>query len=371
MTDTPAERGAESTWDQAAPPQGRPVGSRLRRGRLGLPAGPRVPQRHLRLAASRFSRSPPSCSSSACPSSLVLAWYHGDRGEQRISGTELAILALLFLVGGGHLLALRPRERDHRRRRRSTHCATAAPARSGPAPDEKSIAVLPFVDMSAAKDQEYMSDGIAEELLNLLAKAPGPESDRPHLLVRLQGREDRHRGDRKAAERRPRAGRQRPHVRQQAAHHRAADPHRRQHAPVVGDLRPHRSTTSSRCRTKSPTRSRKRCRSSLPVASLSRREGGTQNLEAYQLYLRALEVQQLRTPSRRWTPPANTWSRRSSSTRATARRGLLGVDVANKADNGLSWTRQRAMNAHDELAQHALQVSPESAEAHAGSGTSI
>jgi len=35
-----------------------------------------------------------------------------------------------------------------------------------------SIAVLPFVDMSPSKDQEYMSDGIAEELLNLLAKIP-------------------------------------------------------------------------------------------------------------------------------------------------------------------------------------------------------
>lgn len=35
-----------------------------------------------------------------------------------------------------------------------------------------SIAVLPFVDMSANKDQEYMSDGIAEEMLNLLAKIP-------------------------------------------------------------------------------------------------------------------------------------------------------------------------------------------------------
>jgi adenylate cyclase len=34
----------------------------------------------------------------------------------------------------------------------------------------RSIAVLPFVDMSAGRDQEYMSDGIAEEVLNLLAK---------------------------------------------------------------------------------------------------------------------------------------------------------------------------------------------------------
>jgi TolB-like protein/Flp pilus assembly protein TadD len=37
---------------------------------------------------------------------------------------------------------------------------------------EKSIAVLPFVDMSQAKDQEFFSDGISEELLNLLSKVP-------------------------------------------------------------------------------------------------------------------------------------------------------------------------------------------------------
>ncbi len=35
---------------------------------------------------------------------------------------------------------------------------------------DKSIAVLPFVDMSAEGDQEYMGDGVAEELLNLLAQ---------------------------------------------------------------------------------------------------------------------------------------------------------------------------------------------------------
>ncbi len=37
---------------------------------------------------------------------------------------------------------------------------------------EASIAVLPFADMSPNKDQEYFSDGISEELLNLLARIP-------------------------------------------------------------------------------------------------------------------------------------------------------------------------------------------------------
>ncbi len=37
---------------------------------------------------------------------------------------------------------------------------------------EKSIAVLPFVNMSEEKANEYFSDGISEELLNLLTKVP-------------------------------------------------------------------------------------------------------------------------------------------------------------------------------------------------------
>lgn len=49
--------------------------------------------------------------------------------------------------------------------------------RSGTVPTEidqaKSVAVLPFVNMSADKSDEYLSDGMTEELINSLAKVPG------------------------------------------------------------------------------------------------------------------------------------------------------------------------------------------------------
>ena len=52
---------------------------------------------------------------------------------------------------------------------RSTHETTASTAVIG----DKSIAVLPFTDMSEKMDQEYFADGMAEEIIDLLVKVPG------------------------------------------------------------------------------------------------------------------------------------------------------------------------------------------------------
>jgi TolB-like protein/DNA-binding winged helix-turn-helix (wHTH) protein/Flp pilus assembly protein TadD len=49
--------------------------------------------------------------------------------------------------------------------------ASATPA--SPDISESSIVVLPFVDMSEKKDQEYFSDGLSEELIELLGKTQG------------------------------------------------------------------------------------------------------------------------------------------------------------------------------------------------------
>jgi TolB-like protein/tetratricopeptide (TPR) repeat protein len=52
--------------------------------------------------------------------------------------------------------------------------ATFAPPRTSPAAaSDHSVAVLPFVDMSEAHDQEYFSDGLSEELIDLLVKVAG------------------------------------------------------------------------------------------------------------------------------------------------------------------------------------------------------
>jgi TolB-like protein/tetratricopeptide (TPR) repeat protein len=52
----------------------------------------------------------------------------------------------------------------------ANHGAAHAPAVT--AITDKSIAVLPFVDMSEKKDQEYFGDGMAEEIINMLSQVP-------------------------------------------------------------------------------------------------------------------------------------------------------------------------------------------------------
>ena len=93
---------------------------------------------------------------------LVLAWYHGERGVQKASGTELLIVAMLLAIGGGLLWWF-----EH------TVPAVAAPLPSAAPPvASKSVAVLPFVNMSGDPDNDYFSDGITEEILDALAQVP-------------------------------------------------------------------------------------------------------------------------------------------------------------------------------------------------------
>jgi TolB-like protein len=101
------------------------------------------------------------------PIVLVLAWYHGDRGEQRVTRTELAILTLLFLLGGG----LFWRYQGANETRPSTMPMAAAPAAAAATTDAgPSIAVLPFENRSKVEDEAFFVDGIHDDILTQLSK---------------------------------------------------------------------------------------------------------------------------------------------------------------------------------------------------------
>jgi TolB-like protein len=105
------------------------------------------------------------------PVVVVLAWYHGARGLQRASGTEIMIIATLLAVGGAILWRDSTTEHGSRATTASAVQSVSVP-QAAAARDKNSIAVLPFVNMSSDKEQEFFADGISEELLNLLAQLP-------------------------------------------------------------------------------------------------------------------------------------------------------------------------------------------------------
>src|SRR5437016_915830 len=85
-----------------------------------------------------------------------------SRSNKRVV-TLAAIIFLIALSLGLFLFA-------HRSRPSASKVASNGP---GVSTNDKSIAVLPFVDLSQAKDQEYFCDGISEEILDALAKIEG------------------------------------------------------------------------------------------------------------------------------------------------------------------------------------------------------
>jgi TolB-like protein len=106
------------------------------------------------------------------PIVLVLAWYHGDRGHQRVTTAEFAIITLLLLIGGGALAFYQRSSEGGGEAAQAAADTSGQPASPGAPGARPSLAVLPFVDLSQAKDQEYLGDGLAEEIINQLAQVP-------------------------------------------------------------------------------------------------------------------------------------------------------------------------------------------------------
>jgi len=114
------------------------------------------------------------------PVVVVLAWAFdvSAAGVERTSAapgasprppTRMARLRLALVLVGIGLLAAAPGLTWYF----FAHRVRLIAESPRPTATSPSIAVLPFVDLSQAKDQEYFSDGIAEEILNVLAQVEG------------------------------------------------------------------------------------------------------------------------------------------------------------------------------------------------------
>jgi adenylate cyclase len=123
------------------------------------------------------------------PVALLLAWAfeltpEGIRKEKEIDRSQSItnstgrrmdrhiIIALTLALG---LFAIDKFVLDPARDKEMAEAAAEQARNEAPAAgiSENSIAVLPFADMSPAADQQYFSDGIAEELLNALVRVDG------------------------------------------------------------------------------------------------------------------------------------------------------------------------------------------------------
>ncbi|HET7609564.1 MAG TPA: hypothetical protein VFL84_12860 [Gammaproteobacteria bacterium] len=108
------------------------------------------------------------------PVALALAWFHGHRGQQRVSTGELWVISALVLLGG-IFVTVAFRETDDAAANAATSATEASPSgiaapRNAEAREPNSIAVLPFANISSDQEQEYFVDGLSEELMNQLAQ---------------------------------------------------------------------------------------------------------------------------------------------------------------------------------------------------------
>jgi TolB-like protein/Flp pilus assembly protein TadD len=131
------------------------------------------------------------------PIVFALAWQFDITGEgvRRTSDSNLLgpgqrffLFSLLLIATGG--LAFSFYEYFGSMSGQPEDTATAQVSERSFSAPENSIAVLPFRDLSAEHDQEYLSDGLAEEILNLLAQVEGLQVAARTSSFAFRGRED-------------------------------------------------------------------------------------------------------------------------------------------------------------------------------------
>ena len=98
---------------------------------------------------------------------LVLAWYHGERGHQRVSGPELLMISLLLVIAGAGLFVLRSRGPTGSRLDESPETLART------SDDRPFVAALPLVNLSPVSEDAYLASAFHEELITQLYKIGG------------------------------------------------------------------------------------------------------------------------------------------------------------------------------------------------------
>jgi TolB-like protein len=93
---------------------------------------------------------------------LVVAWYHGEKGRQRVSGPELLMVAALLVIAGAALFLVRVEQ--------GGPSASPIPESTHVEAEKPAIAVLPCDNISPNSEDAYLADGIHEEILLRLSK---------------------------------------------------------------------------------------------------------------------------------------------------------------------------------------------------------
>lgn len=94
------------------------------------------------------------------PACLMIGWYHGEKGEQRVRRSEIA--ALVGLIGIAAFLSISPVSEYLSSIQRATAAESGL--------NLHRVGVLYFDDLSRDKQQQYLADGLTEDLIGELGR---------------------------------------------------------------------------------------------------------------------------------------------------------------------------------------------------------
>ena len=99
---------------------------------------------------------------------LVLAWFHGEKGRQDVGSLELGFIGLIVALGGGALWLL-PGDGTATVDARLANLTALAELDDA----RPRIAVLPLTSLSAEEADAYFAAGVHDELVRVLSSLRG------------------------------------------------------------------------------------------------------------------------------------------------------------------------------------------------------